>query len=277
MRNLFHGLAILMRLSADYCVADRSTFRVVVSMNPTLSLLYSHHSDRSFTDEPVSDEALCAILEAARRAPTSSNAQHLSMIVVGDPARRARIAELAGGQSWIAKAPVFIAAIVDFHKTGVGVAAAGETQQIHETLEGLVAAVTDAGIALATMMTAARSQGLGIVPIGGIRRSPQAMIELLELPPHCFPVVGLTIGHVKQPGIQKPRLPMEVFRHDERYQREGIAEAIAAYDATLVDYWKHIGRTDGLPWSKNTADAYKGMMSRQVKAAMEKQGLKQDR
>ena len=168
---------------------------------------------------------------------------------------------------------MFVAIIVDFHKTSVGIAAAGEKQAVHESLEGMLAAVTDAGLALATMMVAARSLGLGIVPIRGIRHSPQAMIELLELPPLCFPVVGLTIGHVDRPAHQKPRLPMEVFRHDEHYRREGMAEAIATYDATLMDYWKQIGRTDGLPWSKNTAQAYKGMMSRQVKAAMDNQGL----
>jgi FMN reductase [NAD(P)H] len=246
-------------------------------MNETLSLLYSHHSDRSFKNEPVSEEALCSILEAARRAPTSSNAQHISLIVVRDAARRARIAEYAGGQRWIAEAPVFIAVILDFYKSGMGVEMAGEKPVIHETVEGLVAGVTDVGIALATMIVAARSLGLGIVPIGGIRRNPQAMIDLLELPPHSFPVVGLTIGHVDQPAFQKPRLPMEAFRHDERYHPEGIQEAITAYDATLLEYWKHIGRADGKAWSKNTAEAYQQQSRRQVKSAMAKQGLTQAR
>jgi FMN reductase [NAD(P)H] len=242
-------------------------------MNETLSLLYNHRSDRSFSDEPVSDEALCSILEAARRAPTSANAQHISMVVVRDPERRARIAELAGGQKWIAKAPVFITVVVDFHKTGLGVAAAGGKQTVHETMEGLLVGVIDVGIALATMMAAARSLGLGIVPIGGIRRNPQGMIDLLELPPLSFPAVGLSVGHIAKPAQQKPRLSMEAFRHDERYHREGLEEAIAAYDTVLLDYWKHIGRSDGQAWSKNTAEYYEQMTSRPVKAAMARQGL----
>jgi FMN reductase [NAD(P)H] len=242
-------------------------------MNETLSLLYSHRSDRSFSDEPVSDEALCSILESARRAPTSANAQHISMVVVRDPDRRARIAELAGGQKWIAKAPVFITVVLDFYKTGLGVAAAGGKQAVQETMEGLLAGVVDVGIALATMMTAARSLGLGIVPIGGIRRNPQGMIDLLELPPHSFPAVGLSVGHIAKPAQQKPRLAMDSFRHDERYHREGLKEAIAAYDAVLLDYWKHIGRSDGLTWSKNTAEYYEQMSSRPVKLAMAQQGL----
>ncbi len=246
-------------------------------MNPTISLLNSHHSDRNFSDEPVSDEALFAILEAARRAPTGSNGQHASMIVVRDSERRARIAEIAGGQAWVAKAPVFIAAILDYYKTGLGVAAAGGKQVIQETVEGLLSGVTDVGIALATMIIAARSLGLGIVPIGGIRRNPQAMIELLELPPHSFPLVGMCVGHVTQPARQKPRLPMEVFRHDERYHREGIAEAIAAYDATLLQYGKEIGQVDPKTWSKATADAYQHASMRPVKAALQKQGFTHER
>jgi FMN reductase [NAD(P)H] len=246
-------------------------------MNETLSVLYSHRSDRSFTSEPLSEEALCTVLEAARRAPTSTNAQHVSVVVVRDPARRARIAELAGGQPWIAKAPVFLVLVLDFYKTGLGVEAAGGTQIIQETVEGLLAGVIDVGIALGTMMAAARSLGLGIVPIGGIRRSPHAMIELLELPSRSFPVVGLSVGHIDKPAHQKPRLPMETFRHEERYHSEGLQEAIAGYDATLSDYWKKIGRTDGKPWSANTAEAYKGLASRQVKSAIEKQGFKHDK
>jgi FMN reductase [NAD(P)H] len=242
-------------------------------MNETLSLLYSHRSDRAFSSEPVSEEALDAILEAARRAPTSSNAQHVSLVVVRNPAKRARIAELAGGQPWIAKAPVFIAVILDFYKTGVAVEAAGEKQEVHETVEGLLAGVTDVGIALATLLSAARSLGMGTVPIGGIRRNSQAMIDLLELPPRSFPVVGISIGHIEKPAFQKPRLPMKAFRHDERYHTEGIKEVIAAYDACLTDYWKSMGRADGKSWSKNTAEAYKQMCFRDVKPAIAKQGL----
>jgi FMN reductase [NAD(P)H] len=242
-------------------------------MNQTLALLYSHRSDRSFTDEPVSEEALCSILEAARRAPTSSNAQHVSTVVVRDAARRARIAEYAGGQAWIAKAPVFIAVILDFYKVGLGIEAAGETTIFPETVEGLLSGVTDVGIALAAMMTAARSLGLGIVPIGGIRRNPQGMIDLLELPPRTFPVVGLSVGHIQQPAQQKPRLGMETFRHDEHYQGEKLRPGIAAYDEILMKYWPTLGRADGKPWSANTAEAYKHASHRPVLAVMEKQGI----
>ena len=134
-------------------------------MNETVRLLQAHHSSRSYKTDPIPAEILEAIIECAHRAPTSTNSQEVSLVVVRNPAKRARIAEIAGGQPWIAEAPVFIAVIVDFYKTGLGVEKAGAEQVFQRSLEGILAAVSDAGIAMATLMTATRAFGLGVVPI----------------------------------------------------------------------------------------------------------------
>lgn len=77
-------------------------------MNPALKVLLEHRSFRDYTDEPVSDADLDAIIAATQRAPSSVHAQVTSLIVVRDPSKRAKIAQIAGNQAWIAKAPVFI-------------------------------------------------------------------------------------------------------------------------------------------------------------------------
>ena len=99
-------------------------------INQTIQLLEAHHSDRSFLADPVSDTILSQIIEAAHRGPTSINAQHISLVVVRDPAHRARIAEIANGQTWIAQAPVFITVVVDFYKTRLAAELAGKEQII---------------------------------------------------------------------------------------------------------------------------------------------------
>lgn len=246
-------------------------------MNPTLDLLHTHHSDRSFTDEAITEQDLAAIVEAAYRAPTSINGQQVSVVVVRDAAKRARIAEIAGGQPWIAKAPVFITVLIDFNKTRAGAEAAGTQQIIHESVEGFAVGAVDAGIALGSLMVAARSLGLGIVPIGGFRRDPQAVIDLLELPPLTFPIVGVAIGHIDQPAHCKPRLPIASFRHDEHYHAEAIAPAIAEYDQTLPEYWRSIGRGDGLPWSVNTAGPYSKVYFPETRPVSVKQGFLNDK
>jgi len=246
-------------------------------LNDTLKLLQSHHSTRSYTDQPVNDEMLDEIIHAAWRGPTSMNAQEISLVVVRDAAKRARIAEIAGGQPWIAQAPVFITLVIDFHKTDLGVAKAGQTQIIQESMEGFGVAAVDAGITLNSLMTAARSLGLGIVPIGGIRRNPQAMIDLLGLPPLTFPLVGLCIGHINKDAPQKPRMDINTFRHDERYDASGYAAAIDAYDETIMEYWKGLARDDGLTWSSNLGNLLKQVYFPQVKPVAAMQGLLNDK
>jgi FMN reductase [NAD(P)H] len=113
-------------------------------MNETIRIQQSHRSIRSYKTAPVSDAMLDAIIASAHRAPTSMNMQEISLVVVRDAEKRARIAELAGGQAWIAQAPVFIAIVVDFHKTDLGVRRAGQTQIIHESMEGFGVAAVDA-------------------------------------------------------------------------------------------------------------------------------------
>ena len=241
-------------------------------MNETIRLLQAHHSSRSYKTDPIPDGVLEAIIEAAHRAPTSTNSQEVSLVVVRNEKSRARIAEIAGGQPWIAQAPVFIAVIVDLYKTGLGVENAGGKQVFQRSLEGIVAAVSDAGIAMATIMAASRASGLGVVPIGGIRRDPQAMIDLLGLPPNTFPVDGVVLGYVGEESPQKPRMSIQSFRHDEKYHPEAIKPAIDAYDRTLQAYWQRIGRTDGLSWSANMAQHY-STFSRLIKSVAQNQGF----
>ncbi|MFA6119838.1 MAG: NADPH-dependent oxidoreductase [Sideroxydans sp.] len=245
-------------------------------MNETIKLQHTHRSIRSYKADPISDEMLQAIIEAGHRAPSSMNAQEISTIVIRDTERKAKVAELAGNQAWIAQAPVFIVLVADFNKTDIGVRKAGHTQVIHESMEGLIVASVDAGIALGNMMVAARSLGLGIVPIGGVRRNPQGIIDALGLPTLTFPLVGLCIGHIAKDAPVKPRLDIATFRHDERYDASGYAAAIDAYDATMMSHWQLLGHNDGLPWSANLAPL-KSVYYSQVKPVAAMQGLLNDK
>ena len=131
----------------------------------------------------------------------------------------------------------------------------------------------DAGIALEAMMVAARGLGLGIVPIGGIRRDPQAMIDLLELPPLTFPVAGLCAGYEEGETSLKPRLPMATFRHDERYDGSGLSGAVEAYDRELVEHWRRVGRSGGKGWSENMAAYLASGEPRPVAEVLRRQGF----
>ena len=62
------------------------------------------------------------------------------------------------------------------------------------------------------------------------------MAELVGLPAHCLPLVGLCLGYPAQDPPVKPRLPQEVVLHENRY-REPDPQALAAYDEELRTYY----------------------------------------
>lgn len=242
-------------------------------MNSVLDLMQTHHSVRSYRDQPIAAAVLDEVLNAAWKGPTSMNGQQVSLVVVQDANRRAQIAKIAGGQPWIAKAPVFVTVVMDFYKTAQAAKKQGLQQKIHASVEGFAMAALDAGIAMGNLMTAARGAGLGIVPIGGIRRNPQAMIDLLQLPKLTFPIAGVVMGYIDQDSSIKPRLPRPSFVHWEHYDAACLPESIDAYDQTLTEYWQQIERTDGLPWSENTAQAYQTVYYPDVAPSARQQGF----
>ena len=256
-----------------YHLIGNIDFLLGIFMNQTIQVLNAHRSERGFTDEPVIEEQLSQIISAAHLAPTSINGQQVSVIVVKDVNRREEIAKIAGGQPWIAKAPIFLAFVVDYYKTNLAVEKTGQKQMMHESVEALVVGGIDVGIALGRAMVAAQSLGLGIVPIGGIRRDPEAMIKLLELPPMTFPVAGMCIGHIDKHAEQKPRLPLPSFRHEEVYHRAELRSMIDAYDLTLVQHWKKIGRAEGESWSQSIATPYSKIYFPLVRPLLEKQSF----
>jgi FMN reductase [NAD(P)H] len=242
-------------------------------MNPVIETLINHRSDRSYLDKAIPDAVLDNIILSAWRAPTSVHSQQVSVIVTRDKATKAKIAELAGGQPWIAQAPVFITFVLDMHKTREAMTLINEQQIAHESIESIVSGSTDVGIALASSMAAAHAQGLGVVPIGGMRRSPAEFIELFELPPLTFPLVGLALGYVDRPADMKPRLPISTFRHEEKYQQAGLTENIAAFNVELEQHWKTINRDGGENWSHTVSNYYKNIYFPNVLPALLKQGF----
>jgi len=68
----------------------------------------ARRSVRKFRKDPVPDEALARVLEAARLAPSGKNLQPWKFIVVRDPETRKKLAAASAGQAFVASAPVVI-------------------------------------------------------------------------------------------------------------------------------------------------------------------------
>lgn len=244
--------------------------------NPTLALLRERRSVRAFTGEHVPQEDLHQILLATRQAPSSINAEGLSLVVVRDPERIAAIAQIAGGQPQVAGADVVVVFVVDYHRTGLAAQQHGREQVIQRSAEGVLVGAVDAGIALATFQTAAHSLGYATTAIGGIRNDPAGLIELLGLPEHTFPVVATTLGVAdpeKLPRI-KPRMPLASYAMEERYDAHAVAEGVRAYDEELRAWWDEQGMNQMPTWSQDTSGTYSVYYFPTVAASMEAQGFR---
>ena len=79
----------------------------------TIGLLHNRVSVRKYADKPVAQIMVDAILEAAFRAPTSSNIQAYSVVVVRDHDTLQKLSAVTGGQKHVANTPVFLAFCAD--------------------------------------------------------------------------------------------------------------------------------------------------------------------
>lgn len=71
----------------------------------------NRRSVRAYKSDPVPEQSLRKVLEAARLAPSAHNDQDWKFIVIKDIKKRKQLAQAAQSQSFIAEAPVVIAAV----------------------------------------------------------------------------------------------------------------------------------------------------------------------
>ncbi len=236
-------------------------------MNETIELLLNHRSIRKFKDEPLNDEQINQLVEAAQMASTSSFVQAYTIIGVKDPDKKKKLAEIAGNQQYVAENGHFFVFCADFHRHQ----AAGELEGIDvseaiESTEKLVVGITDASLAAQNCAVAAESMGLGICYIGGLRNDIQATADLLNLPQHVFPVFGMCVGYPDAEPSIKPRLPKAgVYFEDSYPSEEKHFEELENYNDTTAAYYK--SRTEGKRKDRWTAQV-SGMLSSIKRAHM---------
>ncbi len=209
--------------------------------NSIVKFLNSHASVRRYAADPVTDEQINKIIEIAQRAPTSSNFQAYSIIVVRDPLKKEKLSILCGNQPHVKECPVFLVFCPDLLRVRKICAESGYRFR-EEYFEYLLLAIVDAALAGQNALLAAEGLGLGACMIGGMRNRPQEVAELLDLPARVFALFGLTVGVPTRSAMVKPRLPVSVIRHDEWYETDRLDEGLGEYDRTTRELGMYRGR-----------------------------------
>lgn len=130
---------------------------------------------RAFTDEPVSDDDIRAIIDLARKSGSGKNRQPWSFIVVRERERLDELASFGEYTTPLRRAPVGIVVLMDVREGG-----------------GQMNSVFDCGRAFQNMKLATTDLGLGSVPQGIDGEQAE---EVLNVPGTKNVVIGLALGY----------------------------------------------------------------------------------
>ena len=233
-----------------------------VDVPPAVAPLLDRRVTRRYTDQAVPDSLLDALLAAAQSAPTKSDLQQYSVVVMRDPARIKQIADWIGTMDWIATAPVFLVWCGDMRRNQRLCEQHG-MPHANNNLDTFLNTAVDCSLAMAQFIAAAEAIGLGTCPISYVRSHIERVTPLLALPPGVYPVSGLSVGW---PVFRRPvsmRLPPSVVVHRERYddahqdaeiraydERRRVREPVAAGSLKNNDVYPP---REGVGWSENVA------------------------
>ena len=255
------------RLYRRYCVMT------LLSDSPVIRQQLAHRSIRKFRDDVIPLELLQQLIRCGQAGASSSFVQAYSVIRVTQAAARARIAEAAGGQIYVEKAPEFLVFCADLKRIDLLSQKQG-SGEVEGYTEHTVMAVVDVSLMAQNVMLAAESVGLGGVFIGGIRNNPDVVAEELQLPELVMPVFGMCLGVPDQDPQTKPRLPLEAVLHTDRYQQEEMEGLVQGYDEQMrVYYESRSSNARGDSWTAATARAVQNKTREHMKDFLQERGF----
>lgn len=166
-------------------------------------LITQRYSVRKYKEQPVENEKLLQVLEAARIAPTAVNYQPFILLIFQEKEKRKRLNEIYQ-REWIKSAPVIILACAD------------HSQSWKRSSDGKDSADIDVAIAVDHMTLQATELGLGTCWVCNF--DAEKCAEFLELPSHIEPLVMLPLGYPADSVKEKKRKDLSDIVHWEKYQ-----------------------------------------------------------
>lgn len=218
---------------------------------------------RRYLDKPVDPALLDTLCAVALSAPSKSDLQQGDIVIVSDKGQREKLEVLLPDNPWVKAAPVFLVFCGNNRRHRL-LFEWRKRPFVNDYLDPFFNAAVDAGIVLATFTAAADRVGLGSCPISAIRNHAAKVSDILGLPQHVFPVAALGVGWPSFEGVMSPRLGLDVTIHRDRYDEQGLADKIAAYDKRREAvqpyrsqrYPEKFGESAEYGWSEDKARQY---------------------
>jgi len=140
-------------------------------------VIENRHSVRAYTDDPIPEEVLGRLLEAARKAPSANNKQPWKLVVVSDQTKRETIAASGTYGKFPSQCPTVI----------IGLGDPAIAPKWH---------VVDTTIALEHIVLAATAEGLGSCWIGSFDEA--TVKTLIGVPEELKAVAIIALGYEKK-------------------------------------------------------------------------------
>ncbi len=182
----------------------------------TLQTILSHRTIRKYKNDPLPENVLKDILNAAVRTSTTGNMQVYSIIVTQDPEKKEILHKIHFSQKMVLQAPVLLTFCADFNRFNLW-CRFRDAEPGYDNFLSFFTAAIDALIASQNSALAAESHGLGICYLGTTTYQAGKLVELFNLPDGVVPVATLVIGYPDEdPGLTD-RLPLDAVVHHETY------------------------------------------------------------
>jgi len=157
------------------------------------------YSVRAYKPDPVEDDKLQGVLEAARLAPSATNRQALQFIVIHTEGREEELKRIYGPE-WFVQPPLVICAC-------------GIPSENWVRKDGKNYNDVDVAIAMDHLILAATEAGLGTCWIAAF--DANAAREVLRLPDNVEPIAFTPLGYAAvQPGAKKRKPLSELVRYE---------------------------------------------------------------
>lgn len=168
-----------------------------------LELILRRQSERKYKENPVEQEKLDRVLEAARMAPSACNAQPWKFVVATDKEVLSQLADAAsakllGMNTFVGQAPVMI--VVVREKPNL-------SSRIGGTIKSKDYSHIDIGIAVENICLQALAEGLGTCIIGWF--DEEKVRSILGIPSSKRVELIITLGYAAGEYRQKKRKPKD--------------------------------------------------------------------
>ena len=242
-------------------------------LNSTIGTLCSHRSIRKYTEQPIEEDTMKNILLAGQAAASSNFFQAVTIIRVKDSKKREALGVLANNQSYVASAAEFLVFCADLDRA-IQCCDHHKTEAKTGFVEQFIIATVDVALVAQNVSVAAESIGLGICYIGALRNEPEKVSDLLELPKNTFPVFGLCIGWPAEDPHVKPRMPLELFVHENKHPGKIDKKALTRYDWTMSLYYsKRTTNKKVSSWSEQMSNLLSKEARPHMRAFLQKKGF----